>query len=151
MGCVQNTIVLKREARWDEVGVKKISASAPIRIMVPSLRRVHRTYFIVLRPYVVYSLYNSYFICLFEMGSRKIREIKFGKGTIPYRPLTAVDPAKRDAKRARIELAMLDFRAVDCQLTGGHHARLIEFSFWERAASPARDRAHPFTSRLGAT
>jgi len=41
------------------------------------------------------------------MGSRKIREIKIRKGTIPCRPLSAVDPAKRDAKRARIELAML--------------------------------------------
>ena len=49
------------------------------------------------------------------MGSRKTREIKIRKDTIPCRPLTAVDPAKRDAKRARIELAMLDFREADCQ------------------------------------
>jgi hypothetical protein len=32
-----------------------------------------------------------------------------------------------------------------------HHARLIQFPFWEHAASPARTWAGPFASRLGAT
>jgi len=53
------------------------------------------------------------------MGGRKICEINTGKGTTPFQSSTAVDPAKRDAKRARIELAIPDFRTADCQLTTG--------------------------------
>ena len=32
-----------------------------------------------------------------------------------------------------------------------HHARLIEFPFWECTASPTHAWVHPFASRLGAT
>src|SRR5258705_6311606 len=42
---------------------------------------------------------------------------------------------------------MPDFRMGHCQLS----TRAIEFPFRERAASPARSRARPFASRLGAT
>ena len=49
-------------------------------------------------------------------AAAEIRETKLKK----YQPLQlslAIEPAKRDTKRARIELAMLDLRTVHCQLT----------------------------------
>ena len=43
-------------------------------------------------------------------------EIKIKKGAIPCGLSTAVDPAKRDARRPRIELAMFNFRMEHCRL-----------------------------------
>jgi len=62
--------------------------------------------------------------------------------------LTAVDPAKHDAKRTRIRLATLDFRT---EALPAHHLRLIGFPFWEHVAPPPPALAHPSGSRLGGT
>jgi len=52
-----------------------------------------------------------------KRATAKIHEIKIEKSTTPCQSSTAVDPAKRDATRVQIELAMLAFRAEHCQLT----------------------------------
>jgi len=65
--------------------------------------------FVVFRSLVTFVTTDNRLVT-FEMGGHKICEIKIGKGTTPCRPSTAVDPVKRDAKRVRIELAVLDFR-----------------------------------------
>jgi hypothetical protein len=44
---------------------------------------------------------------------------------------TAVDPAKRDVERTRIELAMLDFRPGSERALPAHGGRPIAFPFWE--------------------
>ena len=51
-----------------------------------------------------------------EWVATKNHEIKSGKNITSCSWSTAVDPAKRDAERVRIELAMPDFRTEHCQL-----------------------------------
>ena len=65
--------------------------------------------------------YTPYIIVILLAYSKRVTakscEIKNEKSTTLSRLLTAVDPAKRDAKQARFGLAMLDFRTEHCQLT----------------------------------
>ena len=59
------------------------------------------------------------------MVRTKMFEIKIEKSTAGCRLLNAVNPAKRDTKQARIELAMLDFRTEQCQLTTRARSNLL--------------------------
>jgi hypothetical protein len=77
-------------------------------------------------------------------------EIKYEKNTIPCETSAAVDPAKRDFERTRIELTMLDFRPGSERALPAHGGRPIAFPFWEcglRHHSPGS----PFALRLRAT
>ena len=53
---------------------------------------------------------------------------------------TAVDPAKRDVERTRIELAMLNFCSGSERALPAHGGHPIAFPFWESGlpASPTR-------------
>ena len=51
-------------------------------------------------------------------------EIKYEKNTIPCGTSAAVDPAKRDIERTRIELVTVDFRTRDCALPV-HRAKMM--------------------------
>jgi len=87
-----------------------------VHIAVPSPRRIRCTVSNpILRYFIRSTSYTLLFNGLSEMDRRKKLRNMNQKW---YHPLSAVDgvnPAKRDVKRARIELAMLDFRASDCQ------------------------------------
>jgi hypothetical protein len=65
----------------------------------------------------------------------KMCEIKYKINTTPCRTSNAVDPAKRDIERTRIEPTVLDFRSRARRALPARRARLIGFPFWERAAS----------------
>ena len=59
-------------------------------------------------------LVTQYIVSLYLLGDLKsatikISKIKYEKNTSPCRTLRVFDPAKRDRKRTRIELTMLDF------------------------------------------
>ena len=104
--------------------------------------------------YILISLHNCYFTGPSETCDRKNSR---NKNTHPCRLSTAVNPAKRGAKRTRIELTAPDFRTGDHQLitrarsTSPLGARGSRLPFWERAASPLAPGLIPFASRLGAT
>jgi hypothetical protein len=59
-----------------------------------------------------------------KSATAKKCEIKYEKNIISCETSGAVDPAKRDVERTRIELAMVDFRTRDCALPA-HHAELM--------------------------
>ena len=65
---------------------------------------------LVFCSYVLFVLYNHYFIGWFEKRDIINLRNKIRKNTSPYETKNAVDPAKRGFKRTIIELAMLDFR-----------------------------------------
>jgi putative transposon-encoded protein len=58
-------------------------------------------------------------------------EIKYEKNITPCGTSTAVDPAKRDVERTRIELAMLNFCPGPERALPAHSGRPIAFPFWE--------------------
>ena len=71
--------------------------------------------------YSVHVLHLAYIIVISLGRSKwvtaKICEIKSKKSTTLCQSSIAFNPAKRDAKRRQIELAMRDFRFKHCQLT----------------------------------
>jgi hypothetical protein len=69
-------------------------------------------------------------------------EIKYEKNTIPCKASTAVDPAKRDLERTRIESVVLDFRPEAERALPAHRGLigLIGLPFWEHAASRCTHR-----------
>ena len=77
----------------------------------------HHSYFV----HIFYLVYLSVILlALAKSAYTKMLEIKYIKNIIPCRTSNAVDPAKRDVERTRIERDILDFRPMRkraCQLT----------------------------------
>jgi hypothetical protein len=70
--------------------------------------------------------YLAYIITILLAHSKSVRikicEIKYLKNATLCKTSNAVDPAKRGAKRTRIELAMLDFRPDEKRALPAHRA-----------------------------
>ena len=77
-------------------------------------------------------------------------EIKYKKNTILCETSGAVDPAKRDFERTRIEPTMPNFRPGSKRASPAHGGRPIALPFWE-CSPPVLPPGSPFALRLWAT
>jgi hypothetical protein len=77
-------------------------------------------------------------------------EIKYEKNTILCGTSGAVDPAKRDFERTRIEPTMPNFRPGSKRALPAHSGRPIALPFWE-CGPPVLPPGSPFALRLWAT
>ena len=118
---------LSRQTLWEDAHLWEIIPPAILPSgYPPGWPHQSKSINIFVLPYITIIL----LACSKSMTTKKC-EIKYEKNITPCGTSTAVDPAKRDVERTRIELAMLDFRPGSKRAPPAHGGRPIAFPFWE--------------------